>query len=45
MKAGGKTINGISFDIDKPQQFQDEARVSAIQDAAKKAELYAKAVG
>ena len=45
VKAGGNTINGISFDIDKPEQFRDEARVSAIQDAAKKADLYAKAVG
>ena len=45
VKSGGNTSNGISFDIDKPEQFQDEARISAIQDAAKKAELYAKAVG
>jgi hypothetical protein len=45
VKAGGNTINGISFGIDKPEQFQNDARVKAIQDAAAKAELYAKAVG
>ena len=45
VKAGGNTINGISFGIDKPEQFQDTARVEAIKDAAKRAELYAQAVG
>lgn len=45
VKGGGNTINGVSFSIDKPEPLQDEARVSAIQDAARKAELYAKAVG
>jgi uncharacterized protein len=45
VKAGGNTINGISFGIDKPEQFQNDARVEAIKDAAAKAELYAKAVG
>jgi uncharacterized protein len=45
VKAGGNTINGISFGIDKPEQFQNEARVAAIKDAAAKAELYAQAVG
>jgi len=45
VKGGGNNINGVSFDIDKPEPLRDEARVSAIQDAAKKAELYAKAVG
>lgn len=45
VKAGGNTINGVSFGIDKPESFQDEARVEAIKDAAAKAELYAKAVG
>ena len=45
VKAGGNTINGISFDIDKPKASRDEARVVAIKDAADKAELYAKAVG
>jgi uncharacterized protein len=45
VKAGGNTINGVSFGIDKPDTYQDEARVEAIKDAAAKAELYAKAVG
>jgi uncharacterized protein YggE len=45
VKAGGNTINGISFGIDKPEGLKDAARTDAIQDAARKAELYAKAVG
>ena len=45
VKAGGNTINDVSFDIDKPEPLQNEARVAAIKDAADKAELYAKAVG
>jgi len=45
VKGGGNTINGISFSVDKPEQFQNDARVEAIKDAAAKAELYAKAVG
>ncbi len=45
VKAGGNTINGVSFGIDKPEPLQDEARVSAIQDAARKAELYGRSVG
>ena len=45
VKAGGNTIEGIAFDIDKPEPLRNEARVAAIKDAADKAELYAKAVG
>ncbi len=45
VKGGGNTINGVSFSIDKPDQFQNDARIEAIKDAAAKAELYAKAVG
>ena len=45
VKGGGNTINGISFSVDKPEQFQNDARVEAIKDAAAKADLYAKAVG
>ena len=45
VKGGGNTINGISFSVDQPEKFQNEARVKAIQDAAAKAELYAQAVG
>ena len=45
VKGGGNTINGISFSVDQPDNFQNEARVEAIKDAAAKAELYAQAVG
>ena len=45
VKGGGNTIHGISFSIDKPESFQNAARVEAIKDAASKAELYAQAVG
>ena len=45
VKAGGNTINGVTFSIDQPDKFQNDARVEAIKDAAAKAELYAKAVG
>jgi len=45
VKGGGNTINGISFSVDQPEKFQNEARVEAIQDATAKAELYAQAVG
>ena len=29
VKGGGNTINGISFSIDQPEKFQNDARVSA----------------
>jgi uncharacterized protein len=45
VKGGGNTINGVSFSIDKPESYQNEARVAAIKDAVAKAELYASAVG
>ncbi len=45
VKAGGNTIHGISFGIDKPEAATNEARTKAIQDAMAKAELYAKAAG
>jgi uncharacterized protein YggE len=45
VKGGGNTINGVSFSIDEPDKFQDDARIEAIKDAATRAELYAKAVG
>jgi hypothetical protein len=45
VKGGGNTIHGVSFSIDKPESYQNEARVEAIKDAAAKAELYAQAVG
>jgi uncharacterized protein YggE len=45
VKGGGNTIHGIAFSVDKPEAYQNEARVAAIKDAAAKAELYAQAVG
>jgi uncharacterized protein YggE len=45
VKGGGNTIHGVSFSIDKPEAYQNEARVAAIKDAAARAELYANAVG
>ncbi len=45
VKGGGNTINGISFSVDQPDKFQNDARVEAIKDAAAKAEIYAQAVG
>lgn len=45
VKGGGNTINGISFSVDQPEKFQNDARIEAIKDAAAKADLYAQAVG
>jgi uncharacterized protein YggE len=45
VKVGGNKINGISFSVDQPDKFQNDARVEAIKDAAAKAEIYAQAVG
>lgn len=45
VKSGGNTIQGVSFSIDKPEAYQNEARIEAIKDAQAKAELYAEAVG
>ena len=45
VKGGGNTINGISFSVDQPDKFQNDARVEAIKNAAAKAEIYAQAVG
>jgi uncharacterized protein len=45
VKSGGNTIQGVSFSIDKPEAYQNEARIEAIKDAQAKAELYAGAVG
>jgi uncharacterized protein YggE len=45
VKGGGNTINGIAFSVDKPEAYQNEARVAAIKDAMAKAELYAQAAG
>lgn len=45
VKAGGNSINGVDFGIDKPESYQDEARIAAVKDATSRAELYAKAAG
>ncbi len=45
VKAGGNTINGISFGIEEDREARDAARIEAIKDAARKADLYAAAVG
>jgi uncharacterized protein YggE len=45
VKAGGNTINGISFGIEEDREARDAARIEAIRDAARKADLYAAAVG
>jgi uncharacterized protein len=45
VKAGGNTINGVNFGIDKPEGYINEARIAAIKDAMAKADLYARAAG
>ncbi len=45
VQAGSNQISGISFDIDEPKKFLDEARKKAVADAHSKAELYATAAG
>ena len=45
VKEGANQINGPSLVIDHPETAQDEARVSAIQAARARADLYAKATG
>ncbi|HKQ94963.1 MAG TPA: SIMPL domain-containing protein [Aestuariivirgaceae bacterium] len=42
---GSNQIYGISFTIDDPDSLEDEARKSAVQDATRKAKLYAEAAG
>ena len=43
--AGANSIGGISFDIDKPEEKQNEARKAAMADAIAKAKLYVAAAG
>ena len=43
--AGANSIGGISFDIDKPEEKQNEARKLAMEDAIAKAKLYVEAAG
>jgi hypothetical protein len=42
---GANQINGPSFEIDKPEQAMDEARVAALTRARARAELYARQLG
>ncbi len=42
---GANTLNGITFELSAPRPVQDEARKSAVADAAAKAALYAEAAG
>jgi uncharacterized protein YggE len=43
--AGANQMNGISFDIAKPEPLLDQARAEAVADARHRAEVYAKAAG
>jgi len=45
VSAGANSIGGISFDIDKPEEKQNEARKAAMADAIAKAKLYVEAAG
>ncbi len=40
VSAGSNQINGISLQISDPQKAADEARVAAVKDAGRKAQLY-----
>jgi len=42
---GANQIYGLSFGIDDPQSLQDEARIDAIRDARRKAEMIAEELG
>jgi uncharacterized protein YggE len=44
-QSGANRISQVSFSIDKPRPYKDEARRRAVVDARTKAELYAKAAG
>lgn len=45
VSAGGNTINGVSFGVDKPNAQLKEARTKAVQEATEKAGQYAAAMG
>jgi uncharacterized protein YggE len=44
-EAGANTIGGLRFTVADPQPHEDEARRLAVQDARRRAELYAAAAG
>ena len=45
VKAGSNQINGIGFNVSKPDAALDEARKLATSDATRKAKIYAEAMG
>ncbi len=45
VSTGSNTINGIGFNISKPDTLLTDARIAAVKDARKKAETYASAGG
>jgi uncharacterized protein len=45
VSAGANSIGGISFDIDNPEDKQNDARKAAMADAIAKAKLYVEAAG
>ncbi len=45
VKAGSNQINSVQFSVDESMEATDEARMSAITDAQRKADLYAQAAG
>ena len=45
VEAGGNTFNGITFGLDDDSAARDEARAQAMEEAVKRAELYADAAG
>ena len=45
VEQGANQINGPSFEVDKPDEAYDEARIAAIKKAQARAQTYAKALG
>lgn len=45
IEAGANNISGISFTLDDPEPFRDEARTKAVEDARRRAEGMAEAAG
>jgi uncharacterized protein YggE len=45
VEQGANQINGPSFEVDKPDEAYDEARIAAIKKAQARAQTYAKVLG
>jgi hypothetical protein len=45
VEAGANELHGVGFDISEKEALLDRARIAAIQDARRKAEIYAEAAG